>query len=247
MIIPPNCYEEIKNLPQEKATLWEIQKKEMGSEFTGIFQHNPELALALRSDLNRNLANTLNQVEDKLSWVLEKELGYPEDWKSFHLHNFVVLVVARMVAGVFVAPRFTYDDEWNHLSLRLTVDLLQARDAIKWWPTFLQPVVGPFLPEIRKANRYISRMAEMLKPVITSCLLETSGATTPLSNKKRKVLETEDGEVEEGEAGGSFVSWILKRLDTTDPLVLARVQVSCKYISPLPVTFEWMNRGSYSL
>ena len=106
MIIPPNCYEEIKNLPQEKATFWEIQKKEMGSEFTGIFQHNPELALALRSDLNRNLSSTLNQVEDKISRVSEKELGYPEDWKSFHVHNFVVLVIARMVAGVFVAPRF---------------------------------------------------------------------------------------------------------------------------------------------
>ncbi|KAI9646523.1 hypothetical protein NHQ30_004516 [Ciborinia camelliae] len=136
-----------------------LKKKEMGSEFTGIFQHNLEIALGLRSDLNRNLANTLNHMEDKISWVLEEEL----------------------------APRFTRDDEWNHLSLRLTVDLLQAiRDAIKWWPTFLQPILGPFLPEIRKANQYILRMTEMLKPVITGCLLETSGATTPLYEKKKK-------------------------------------------------------------
>lgn len=242
MIIPPNCYEEIKNLPQEKATLWEIQKKEMGAEFTGIFQHNIEVTLALRGDLNRNLANTLAQVEEKISWVFEKELGHSEAWKSFHLHEFVVLMVARLVGGVFVAPRFTRNDEWTNLSLGLTVDLNLARDAIKRWPTFLQPLAGPFLPEIRTVNRHISRMAEMLKPVISSCLLETSRTTPAVYYKKRKALEAEDGEGEEGEDGGSFMTWIIKRLNTTDPQVLARAQVSRKYIYPLPITIEWMKR-----
>lgn len=252
MIIPTCCYEELKNISQEKATFWEVQKKEMGAEFTGIFQHNAAVTLALRADLNRNLAGTLGQVEEKISWVFEKELGHSEDWKTFRLHEFVVLMVARLVAGVFVAPRFTRDDEWTNLSLGLAVDLVLARDAIKRWPTFLQPLAGPFLPEIRTVNRHISRMAEMLKPVINSCLLETSATTRPLYNEKRKALEAEDGEAEDGETedgedGGSFMSWIIKRLDTADPQVLARAQVSCKYICPLSVIVEWMNREAYSL
>lgn len=227
MIIPTCCYDELKNISQEKATLWDIQKKEMGAEFTGIFQHNAEVSMALKADLNRNLASTLCQVEEKISWVFEKELGDSEDWKSFRLHQFVVLIVARLVAGVFVAPRFTRDDEWTKLSLGLAVDLVLARDAIKRWPTFLQPLAGPFLPEIRTANRHISRMAEMLRPVIDSCLSETSATTQqPLYNEKRKALL----EAEDGEDGGSFMSWIIKRLNTADAQVLARAQVSCKYI-----------------
>lgn len=238
MILPPNCYEEIKNLSQDKATFWEIQKKELGAEFTGIFQHNPEVALALRSDLNRNLPDTINQVEDKVSWVLEKELGNPQDWKSYNLQNFITLVVARMVSGVFVAPRFTRDDEWTNLSLRLMNELLQGRDAIKSWPKFLQPIVGPFLPDIRKANKTILSMAELLKPVITSALLE-NGTTTPFYDKKSKAVELGDDEDPEGQDGGSFVSWILKRLGTADSLVLARAQVSRKYIYLLPVTISF--------
>ena len=159
VVIPPCCYEELKNISQERATFWEVQKKEMGAQFTGIFQHNAEVTLALRADLSRNLASTLDQVEDKISWVFEKELGHPEEWKSFRLHEFVVLMVARLVAGVFVAPCFVRDDEWTNLSLRLAVDLVLARDAIKRWPTFIQPLAGPLLPEIRTVNRHISRIS----------------------------------------------------------------------------------------
>lgn len=68
-------------------------------------------------------------------------------------------------------------------------------------------------------------MAEMLKPVISSSVLENSATTRPLYDEEKVDLEAEGGECE-----GSFMSWILKRLDTADPEVLARAQVSCKYV-----------------
>ena len=64
VIVPTCCYEELKNMPQTKITLWEVQKKETAAQFTGIFQHNVAMNEALRSDLNRNLAGTLSQVEE---------------------------------------------------------------------------------------------------------------------------------------------------------------------------------------
>ncbi|KAL8794175.1 MAG: hypothetical protein Q9195_003243 [Heterodermia aff. obscurata] len=231
VMLPTNCYEEVKNLPQDKATFWEIQKKEMGAEFTGIFQHNAEVAVSLKMDLNRNLGSTLEAVEDKIDWVLNKELGQPEDWKAFRVHEFTVLTVARLVAGVFVAPRFIKDDEWTKLSLGLAVDLVRARDAIKNWPTFMQPIVGPFLSDIRVVNRHISKMAEKLKPVISNYLLNSPATTTPLYREKRKIVTNGMSEDEEGEEGGSFMSWMIKRLDSTDPLVLARAQVSLSFAS----------------
>ena len=225
MIVPPCCYEELKNISQTKATFWEIQKKEMGAEFTGIFQHNAEVDKALRFDLNRNLANTLIQVEDKIDWVLEKELGRSEDWKAFRVHQSVVRIVARLVSGVFVAPHFTRDDEWTNLSLGLAVGVVLIRDAIKAWPTLMQPFVGPFLPEIRTANRQISRMAEMLKPVISSTVSGSSATTKPLFDGENLDPEATDEAPEK-----YFMSSILKRLNTTDAEVLARAQVSCEYM-----------------
>jgi hypothetical protein len=218
VIIPTCCYEELKNISQTKATLWEVQKKEMCAEFTGIFQHNVELNQALRIHLSRNLANTLGEVEDKISWVFEKELGSPEDWTPFPVHQVVVRMVARLVAGVFVGPRFTRDDEWTKLSLVLAVELVLARDAIKMWPTFLQSIVGPFLTKIRTVNRQISRMAEMLKPVISSSVLETSATNACLHDEEMIDLEAK----ERREREGTFMSWILEALDTADPEVLVR-------------------------
>ena len=223
VIIPPCCYDDFKSVPQTKATFWEIQKKEMGADFTGIFQHNVQVDQALRSDLNRNLASTLKQVQDKISWVFQKELGSPQDWKAYRVHEVVVLIVARLVAGVFVGPRFTRDDEWTNLSLRIAVDLVLARDAIKRWPAFMQPIIGSFLPEIKAVNQQISRMAEMLKPVISESVLNLDAPAKLLSDEEKLNLEA----IDEGNEG-SFMSWILKRLKTTDPEILARAQISRK-------------------
>jgi hypothetical protein len=218
-------------MPQTKVTLWEVQKKDMLAEFTGIFMHNVQLNQALRADLNRNLAGALTQVQDKISWVFEKELGHSEDWKTFRVHELTILIVARLVAGVFVGERFTQDDEWTNLSLGLAVDLVRARDAIKRWPKFIQPIVGHFLPEIRTVNRQISRMAEMLKPVIRDSVLESSAAKRSLPDLEKRNLGDEEEASE-----GSFMSWILKRLDTADAEILARAQVSCKYLFGLILT-----------
>lgn len=182
-----------------------------------------ELNHALRLHMHRNLADTVDAVEDKMDWVFERELGHSEEWKAFRVHEVVVRIVARLVAGVFVGPRFTRDDEWTELSLGLATDLVYARDAIKKWPTWVQSVVGPFLPDIRTANRQISRMAEMLRPVIKNSVLEDSNSA------RRAVYDEEkmDGEGG-GEPEGTFMSWVLSRLDTTDPEILARVQLSRK-------------------
>jgi hypothetical protein len=225
VIIPTCCYEELKNISQKKATLWEFQKKEMCAEFTGMNQHNVELNQALRLHLNRNLSGTVNEVQDKISWVFDKELGICEDWQAFRVHQVAVRMVARLVAGVFVGPRFAKDDEWTDLSLRLATELVYARDAIKRWPTWIQPLVGHFLPEIRNTNRQITRMAEMLKPVINESVLQNPVAQRPVYDEEKIDLAAEDGKSE-----GTFMSWVVDRLDTTDPEAIARVQLSCEYI-----------------
>jgi hypothetical protein len=229
VIVPTCCYEELKNVPQTKATFWEFQKKEMCAEFTGIFQHNVELNQALRLHLNRNIADTVNDVEDKMGWVFDKELGTSEDWKPFRVHQASVRMIARLVAGVFVGPRFVKDDEWTDLSLGLATDLVYARDAIKKWPTWIQPFFGHFLPEMRTANRQITRMAEMLKPVIESSVLENAGTKRHVYDEEKLRPVSKDEKLE-----GTFMSWVLDRLDSTDAEIIARVQLSCKCTPPDP-------------
>jgi hypothetical protein len=226
VIVPTCTWEELGRIAQAKATLWGVQKQEMCGDFTGLFQHNVELNQALRLHLHRNLADTVNQVEDKIDWVFEKELGSPQDWKAFRVHEVTVRIVARLVAGVFVGARFTRDDEWTKLSLGLATDLVFARDAIKKWPTWIQPVVGPFLKDIRTVNRQITKMAEMLRPVIESSVLGGGRSLRQVVYDEQKIdLENGNQEPE-----GTFMSWVLSRLKTTDPEVIARIQLSCKYV-----------------
>jgi len=136
-------------------------------------------------------------------------------------------MVARLVAGVFVGARFTRDDEWTNLSLVLARDLVYARDAIKKWPVWLQPFVGPFLKDIRTVNRKLTKMAEMLKPVIAENVLEGAHSAQNTVYDESKI-DLENGAKE---PEGTFMSWVLSRLNTTDPEVIARVQLSCEYIN----------------
>lgn len=201
----------------------------MCGDYTGLFQHNAPATQAMRMHLNRNLAATITQVEDKIGWVYEKEIGHPKDWTAFRVHEFTVRIVARMVAGVFVGARFTRDDEWTRLSLILARDLVYARDAIKKWPVWLQPVVGPYLKDIKVVNQQLTKMAEMLKPVIAENVLE--GAQ---HSARQNVLDEKKNDLERGskDPEGTFMSWAISKLNTTDPEVIARVQLSCKYSLP---------------
>lgn len=118
----------------------------------------------------------------------------------------------------------TRDDEWTETLLGLTVSLLAARDAIKRWPRFLQPVVGPFLPEIRSLNRHIASLTKWLAPIIAKNILEDPEKHAQHVPKNEMKL---DFEAEDEEHEGSFMSWILKRMKTIKPIALARAQVSC--------------------
>lgn len=196
----------------------------MCGDYTGLWQHNVELNQALRLHLHRNLADTVSSVEDKIDWVFAEELGSPHDWKAFRVHEVTVRIVARLVAGVFVGARFARDDEWTRLSLGLATDLVYARDAIKKWPTWFQPIAGPFLKDIRNVNSQLTKMAKMLQPVIENSVLEdTNSFRQTLYDEKKIDLEHGGGEPE-----GTFMSWVLSRLKTADPEVIARVQLSRK-------------------
>ncbi|KAF2259658.1 cytochrome P450 [Lojkania enalia] len=227
VIVPACAFEELGRIPQAKATLWGVQKQEMCGDYTGLFQHNIELNQALRLHLHRNLANTVDEVENKIDWVFNKELGSPRDWKAFRVHEVTVRIVARLVAGVFVGARFARDDEWTRLSLGLATDLVYARDAIKKWPTWFQPVVGPFLKDIRTVNGQLTKMAEMLKPVIENSVLEGAHSINKTVYDEQKIDLEHGG----GEPEGTFMSWVLSRLNNTDPEVIARVQLSLSFAS----------------
>lgn len=224
VIVPACTFEELGRISQAKATLWGVQKQEMCGDYTGLWQHNVELNQALRLHLHRNLADTVSSVEDKIDWVFAEELGSPHDWKAFRVHEVTVRIVARLVAGVFVGARFARDDEWTRLSLGLATDLVYARDAIKKWPTWFQPIAGPFLKDIRNVNSQLTKMAKMLQPVIENSVLEdTNSFRQTLYDEKKIDLEHGGGEPE-----GTFMSWVLSRLKTADPEVIARVQLSRK-------------------
>jgi hypothetical protein len=223
LVILPICVlEDFKNAHADSVSFHADQRKSMVAEYTGIFRHNPQMAEAISSDLNRSLSSTLTEVEEEVGWVFAKELGNPVDWTTYPLYAKTVRIVARLTSGVFVGPRMARDDEWTNLLLQLTVSFLRARDAIKRFPQFIQPIAGRIIPEIRVLNQHIKEMGKMLQPIIDEVLLKQP-------QKDEKVSKT-DFETGNEAQEGNFMAWISKRLKTVDPDNLARAQLSCRYI-----------------
>jgi len=224
LVILPMCVlEDFKNAHADRVSFHAEQRKTMVAEYTGVFRHNPQMAEAISSDLNRSLASTLTEVEEEIGWVFAKELGAPQEWTTFPLYAKTVRVVARLTSGVFVGPRMARDDEWTNLLLNLVVSFLRARDAIKRFPSFIQPIAAKLIPELRVLNQHLREMGKMLQPIINDVLLKQ-----PEKNKNELKIDAEAGtEAQEG----NFMTWISKRLNTVDADNLARAQLSLSFAS----------------
>lgn len=95
-----------------------------------------------------------------------------------------------------------------------------ARVAIKEWPSWLRPFVGPFLPQTRKLNHQKTRGGQLLAPLLKHCLERAQ-------DEKSGVKGYEDEQ-------GTMISWLLRHMDQkkrADPLVLGTNQMMRKSFS----------------
>ena len=185
---------------------------------TGIGKDRPEALMAVKVDLTRHIASTMDGLQDEIRYALNKELGPCDGWTPVVLYGAMARIVALLSGRVFVGRPLSRSDEWIDASINYTMDAVKARDAISKWPIYLRNFVAPFLPEIRGVQQYGTRGAKLLNPVLK--------ATLARAHNDNRSLDDDDEQ-------GTFISWILKHTaqkEREDPEILAGAQMSCEFL-----------------
>lgn len=72
-------------------------------EHTGIGVAPPETIQAVKVDLTRHIASTLDDLQDEVVYGFDKEFGSCDDWTAFPLYSKILRIVALLSSRVFVS------------------------------------------------------------------------------------------------------------------------------------------------
>lgn len=217
VILPISVINEVRNLPENKASFEKGIKEMFAHRWTGVGENPPEVLLAVQNDLTRHIAKASDGLQEEARHALDTEFGACNDWTIHNLYNRLVRVFAQLTGRVFVGRPLSREKEWIHSSVEYSIDAVEALKAFWLLPQWLRHVVGPFLPPTKRVNCHYNAGAQLLKPIIDACL----------SKEENEKLFVDDSEDEQG----TMISWILKRLGpgkSIDPQTMALRQMNCK-------------------
>jgi hypothetical protein len=195
----------------------EIVKQEFMYKHTSIGESRPEVILAVKNELTRNISTVLDTLQDEVKYAFDKEVGPCTEWKPIFLFKAVTNIIALMSGRTFVGLPLSREDDWLNVTINFTVDAVAATRAVRKWNPLLRPFVAPFLEEIQRIKKHKARGAEMLAPYVEQKLVDVA------MDEKKKPGEEEQS---------AFIGWVLKYTkehERRDPAVLALNQIVGKF------------------
>ncbi|KAK2626129.1 hypothetical protein QTJ16_004391 [Diplocarpon rosae] len=215
VVLPLSVIDEVRNLPEHKASFAQDVQKVMAYQQTGIGGDHPEMIQAIKVDLTRHIASTLESLQEEIVYGFNKEFGACDDWTSFKVYGNFTRLVALLSGRVFVGRPLCREEEWIQASIMYTFYAIEARNAVKAYPPYLRSFAAPFVPELKKLKKFRDRGAELLKPILDAHLSKEQ-------DEKIRQDETNDEQ-------GVMISWLLKHTPKdkrNDAAVLANNQMA---------------------
>jgi len=146
VILPSALLNEVRNLPENQVSFMKEVQRMFHYKYTGIGDERPGLLSTIKIDLTRNIASTLDALQEEIRFAFTKELGSCEDWTAHKFYPKLTRIVALLSGRVFVGRPLSRDADWIDSSIQYTIDCDGARKAAEKYPSYLRPFIVPFLP-----------------------------------------------------------------------------------------------------
>ena len=86
MILPLSLLNEVSFLPEDKASLGVDVRRFFAYEQTKIGGEGPHVKTAVKLDLNKHIASTLDILQDEIEYAFDNEFGSCEDWTTISVY-----------------------------------------------------------------------------------------------------------------------------------------------------------------
>ncbi|KID72759.1 Cytochrome P450 monooxygenase ccsD [Metarhizium brunneum] len=164
VIFPPQCFDEIKRLPEHTASAKGFFHATNYGHWSHIGTETPQLIKSVIADLTRSLpARVLTRQQD-CQMAFDDVIGRSRQWKEFPLMMTTFEIVTRINACSFVGRELGTNRSWVRAVMMSPIFIHVAVTLLNACPLILRPLMAPicFFPTIK--NRW--DMARLLTPVL---------------------------------------------------------------------------------
>ncbi|KAJ7897656.1 cytochrome P450 [Mycena olivaceomarginata] len=163
---------------------------------------------AVRTKITRNLSRCFPGIRDEISSAFDELLALDEnDWKLVTVLPMMMQVAARTTNHLFVGLPICRNQDYLNLVVQYTIDVAVRAQLISLLPSFLQPILGPF---ISSRNQRIRQGIKHLGPLI----------------EHRIEQEKQHGPDWPGKPN-DYISWLLESVNVLDentvPALVSRI------------------------
>ncbi|KAM3152013.1 Cytochrome monooxygenase ascG [Botrytis cinerea] len=219
VILPISVIDEVRNLPENKTSFIQDIQRSFTAKHTGVGKEaGPELIHALKLDLTKHLASTIDDMQDEIGYGLDKELGSCKDWTSIPVYPKVTRLVGLLSGRVFVGLPLSRDEEWLKSSIEYALLCMGARDAINAYPEFIRTIVAPFLKEVQILKYVRNRGVELVKPLLAT------GQENMITWIQNRIKKKDPEKIANNQMSLSFAA-----IHTTSMAITAAIYDLCAY------------------
>ncbi|CCL98915.1 uncharacterized protein FIBRA_00922 [Fibroporia radiculosa] len=180
--------EELRKVPDEQMSFMEAIDLMIQSKYTiapDILVH-PIHITVIKEQLTKNLAPLFPDVAEEVRLAFQELIPAKDDeWVSVPGYDTIAAVIARASNRVFVGVPLCRNAEYLKLATTFTAEVMKGCTVLAFFPDFLKPLIGPFLPWSRRAIR---RMHPLLRPVIEERLRQREENGDDWSDKPNDLL-----------------------------------------------------------
>ncbi|GJC87714.1 cytochrome P450 monooxygenase ATR2 [Colletotrichum liriopes] len=154
---------ELKKLPDDvlsfDAALYEVSSYDK----TSVFQ------LTVSSLHTRRLAVRLNPlISQEVMDAMTRELPQSGEWEEVDINAKMSRIIAIVSGRIFVGPELCRSEEYIDMAINYTIEVMTAVYVIGLVPTWLRPLVAPYLPQVKQLTKRLKNADEILLPVVNA-------------------------------------------------------------------------------
>lgn len=91
-----------------------------------------------------------------------------KDWTPVNINSKLLRIVAIVSGRVFIGPELCHDEAYIDAAINYTLDVMNARRAVRTITPWLRPFKAPFLPEVRRIASREKKVKDFLSPIVAA-------------------------------------------------------------------------------
>ncbi|KAG4440774.1 hypothetical protein IFR05_003761 [Cadophora sp. M221] len=166
LVLPVRYLDELKSLPESKLSFVEAVYHKFAGKYSTLGVHSEVMVTSVKVDLTRNIARTLEALQQEADLAIPDCIGACEDWTPIQFYHKILRVIALLSGRIFVGLPLSRDEEWIDTTINYTMAAFACVDPVNKLLPLTRDLFAPSIPEVRRVKEYRARGAQLLTPIL---------------------------------------------------------------------------------